>query len=45
VSKSISNDIDRLNALRKERAQAFFPENLKRSNPESTGKSIFSLEG
>ena len=45
VPKDIVADIERLNALRNGLAHAFFPENLRRSQPKWKGQSIFSLNG
>jgi hypothetical protein len=45
MPKSITGDIERLNALRNGLAHAFFPENLKRSKPEWKGRNIFTVPG
>ena len=45
IPKTISKDIDALNALRNGLAHAFFPENLRKSKPTWKGKNIFSLDG
>lgn len=45
IPRSISADIERLNALRNGLAHAFFPENLRKSQPVWKGKDIFSLDG
>lgn len=45
IPKSISKNIDSLNALRNGLAHAFFPQNLRKSKPTWKGKNIFSLEG
>ena len=45
VDSRITQDIERLNALRNGLAHAFFPENLRKTKPEWKGKDIFSLDG
>ncbi len=45
VPRAAAADIERLNALRNGLAHAFFPENLRKSQPTWKGKNIFSLEG
>jgi len=45
VPSVISQDIERLCALRNGLAHAFFPENLRKSKPQWKGQDIFSLEG
>lgn len=44
LPKSVCADVERLNALRNGIAHAFFPENLRKSQPVWKGKNIFSLE-
>jgi len=45
VPRSVSKDIEALNALRNGLAHAFFPENLRSSKPIYKGKDIFTTEG
>jgi hypothetical protein len=45
IPSGISQDIDRLCALRNGLAHAFFPENLRKSQPVWKGESIFGLKG
>jgi hypothetical protein len=45
IPKKTSQTIQRMNALRNGLAHAFFPENLRKSQPRYRGKDIFSLEG
>lgn len=45
VPKSITREIERLNALRNGIVHAFFPENLKRYKPLWKGKNIFTFDG
>ena len=45
IPGAISQDIERLNALRNGLAHAFFPENLSKTRPEWKGKGIFTLDG
>jgi hypothetical protein len=45
IPNRVKEAIERLNALRNGLAHAFFPENLRRSQPRYRGKDIFSLEG
>jgi len=45
VPKSITTEIERLNALRNGIVHAFFPENLKRYKPLWKGKNIFTFDG
>jgi hypothetical protein len=45
IPKGIAVDIERLNALRNGVAHAFFPENLRKSQPIWKGRELFSLEG
>jgi hypothetical protein len=45
IPSRISQDIDRLCALRNGLAHAFFPENLRKSQPVWKGESIFGLKG
>jgi hypothetical protein len=43
VPAGISQDLERLCALRNGLAHTFFPENLRKSRPQWKGKDIFSL--
>jgi len=45
VPRGIFADIERLNALRNGLAHAFFPENLRKTQPKWKGQNIFSLIG
>ncbi len=45
VPRDIVADIERLNALRNGLAHAFFPENLRKTQPKWKGQNIFSLTG
>lgn len=45
IPRTVAGYIEKLNALRNGVAHAFFPENLKKSQPVWNGKNIFSLEG
>ena len=45
IPKKTSQTIQRMNALRNGLAHAFFPENLRKSQPRYRGKDIFALEG
>jgi hypothetical protein len=45
IPKGILETIERLNALRNGLAHAFFPENLRKTQPKWKGKDIFSLSG
>ncbi|MGA9451343.1 MAG: hypothetical protein WBW41_08370 [Verrucomicrobiia bacterium] len=45
VPRDIVADIERLNALRNGLAHAFFPENLRKTQPKWKGQNIFSLAG
>jgi hypothetical protein len=45
VPRKVRDFVERLNALRNGLAHAFFPENLRKSQPSYRGKGIFSLEG
>lgn len=45
VPKSVSRNIEALNALRNGLAHAFFPENLRLSKPFYKGKDIFTIDG
>jgi len=45
LPKSVTSDVERLNALRNGIAHAFFPENLRSSKPTWKGKDIFTVEG
>jgi hypothetical protein len=45
LPKAIVADIERLNALRNGLAHAFFPQNLRKTQPRWKGQDIFSLAG
>jgi len=45
IPSAINADIDRLCALRNGLAHAFFPENLRKSQPFWKGESIYGLKG
>ena len=45
LSKASIRTIEQLNMVRNGLAHAFFPENLKRSKPIWSGKSLFTLDG